>query len=712
MTYKKILIACLGLFLSSNLFSQVDYESIQVKSAHTGSWTTQRTKLVSLIPEYNQVTDGRDDFTRYGTYKYLRTDATGYFYVKKIDGRWWMVDPEGYAGINMAVTSFTSSAIQNEYDIIKKNGYNGTGNFLSSESQTKTGYNLQNYVNFSFTRRLNFFLSYKNDRKKYYDTPAGVAGSLDHILVLDPKFAEYCDELAASKAAPFAEERDLLGWFTDNEINFNQDQLRNLVRDLPEGDPSREAALAFAESKGLTAEDCINYTSKVTDAIKREFATLLAEHYYKTVSEAIRKYDPNHLILGSRLHGRPRGIDGVVKASHKYMDVTSVNFYDRFRPNDEIAKATWTDDHPCIIGEFYIKDINIFSASQPGAGWYVNNQANRGYFYQNTCIELLQNKCYIGWHYFRFKDDADSNKGMVSYGGKEYTDMTAYMKEFNDQVYRLCDFYDGRDRRPQLDYTNTYTLTANEDTWVIPGSGNTSNFGTDAELEIMHHAQEANRREAFFKFDLSTLKSKLSDLKHAELQLTCTSPDRAEHSLFVSGLEDSSWEEMTLTGAIRQPNSDWKNGYNRLDFHKSSIREGALTFDVTTWVYDHPEDDAVSFKLHDLLAATNAIKVASREHANTEYHPKLILTFRSDDPTSITNPLKENIYHVHLDRASNLLHIQGETSFNADVYTISGKKILSTSDSQTDVSNLGAGVYILNITCKEGYKQTVKIVKA
>ncbi len=706
----KIAAFALGLFFSFQLQAQVDYENIQAKSFYTGSWLTYRTKLVRLIPDYIKVTDGRDDFTRYGTYKYLHTDSTGFFYVKKIDGRWWMVDPEGYAGMNMAVTSFTSSNIQNDYDIVKKNGYNGSGNFLSSEGQTKTGYNLQNYVNFSFTRRLNFFLSYKNDRKNYYTTPKDVQGSLDHILVLDPQFAIYCDELASSKVSPFADERDLLGYFTDNEINFNQDQLRNLVRDLPEGDPSRNAALAFAETKGLTADDCINYTSKVTEDIKKEFATLLAEHYFKTVSEAIRKYDPNHMILGSRLHGRPRGIAGVVNASHKYMDITSVNFYDKFRPSDEISKETWSNDHPCLVTEFYIKDINAFKATQPGAGWYVNSQANRGYFYQNSCIELLQNKCYVGWHYFRFKDDEDSNKGMVDYAnGKEYTDMTAYMKELNEQVYRICDFYDGKFRRPEYG-TKEQVIEASEDTWVVPGT-NTTNYGNDTQLEVRYSVSELNRREAFFKFDLSSVKDKLPLLKHATFEVTCTSGDEAARSLFVSGIEDTSWKESTLTGRLRSENTDWKNGYNRLDFQKSAINPGTLSFDVTTWIFDHAQNDTTSFKLHEMVSTTTSLEFASREHADKNYRPRLVLTFWDSSSSGVNNPVSDKQFMVFPNPVSDFLCIEGEAPFQAEIYTYAGQLAMQTDKNKTNISSLSPGIYVLKITPKEGISQVNKIIK-
>lgn len=427
-------------FLLTFVFAQaqVAHDTIKIKRTFTSEWIDLPIEIIGD----KGVTTNRDDFTRYGSYKHLRIDSTGFFYVKKMDDRWWLMDPDGFAGINMAVSSFGKTEVLNDYGVVVKNGFNGIGNFIENENQTDSVYNLQNKIQLSYTRRLNFFLSYQKIRKDYYMTPAEIQKSLNYIYVLDPMFEEYCFELAKNKVLPFAEERNLLGWFTDNEINFNQDQLKNLIKYLPAGDPSRNSALAFAKSKGLTEYDCVNYTAKVTEEIKVEFAALLAEHYFKIVSSAIRKYDKNHLMLGSRLNGRPRAIQAVVNASHKYMDVTSVNFYDRLAPDEQIALQGWTNDHPCLVGEFYTKDINVFKIPQSGTGFYVNSQADRGKFYQNTCLQLLRNKCFIGWHYFRFIDNVDSNKGIVNTRKQEYTDMTRYMSELNYNVYSICNYYD------------------------------------------------------------------------------------------------------------------------------------------------------------------------------------------------------------------------------------------------------------------------------
>jgi len=696
--------------ISSSLFAQVDYENIQVKSSFSGSWSTQKAKLVNLIQGYQPVNDGEDDKTSLGTYKHLRTDSTGFYYVKKINNRWWLIDPNGYAGINMAATSYPSTNIQTYYDITKALGFNGTGSFLSNESQTRDSYNVQNYNNFSYTRRPNFFLSYKNVRKNYYTTPTDVQGSLSHILVFDPQFETYCNSLAATAVAPYKNERQLLGYFTDNEINFNQDQLQNLVKDLPAGDPSRDSALVFAAKKGLTEADCINYTTKVTEEIKKEFATMLAERYYRIVAAAIRKYDTNHLMLGSRLHGRPRSITGVVNASHKYMDVTSVNFYDNYSPNQQIAKSTWTNDHPCIIGEFYIKDINAFSVEQSGAGWYVNSQSNRGKFYQNTTLELLMNKCFIGWHYFRFIDDTDSNKGIVSETGVEYTDMTSYMKELNQQIYHICDFYDGTNRRP-VRPLKSEIVQVSEDTHVVPVSTNTTNYGTNQDMEVRFHTTESNRREVYLKFDLSAYKLLMPSLKDAQLILTCSTPEVIYRYLYVSGIADTSWSESTLTGVTRNGNADWRNSYNRLTFNKGEIASGKISFDVTQWISEAANRETISLKIFDLQSTSSSILIASGENNVAENRPVLKLTFWDQD-TATKGIESGNEAHqmIYPNPAEGKLHVKNIDLDSVEIFGIHGQKLLQSNQQETDISGLPDGTYIARIMDVAGKMYYSKVV--
>ncbi|HEY5592611.1 MAG TPA: T9SS type A sorting domain-containing protein [Paludibacter sp.] len=705
---KKIVLVILISTSAFSLFSQSEYENIQVKGSFNYSWLSKPAKLVSLINGYQPVSDGITDFTETGCYKYLRTDSTGFYYVKKIDGRWWMVDPNGYAGINMAVNSLSSSNIQSDYDVCLRNGYNGIGDFSSNDTQTRSGYNSQNYFKFSYTPRYTFLANYQYVRKNYYTTPTIAQGSAAYVWVFDPQFEIYCDTQAKTNITPYANDRHLFGWFTDNELSFNQDQLQNLVRDLPAGDPSRDSALVFAASKGLTEADCINYTSKVTEDIKQEFAARLAEKYYKIVTAAVRKYDPNHLILGSRLNGRPRAIPAVVAASQKYNDVTSVNFYDKYSPNEQVAMSTWTNDKPCLVTEFYIKDINRSTTTQSGAGWYVNSQADRGKFYQNSCLELLKNKCYIGWHYFRFDDDTDgSNKGMVNSSKVEYTDMTHYMEELNKQVYRLCDFYDRVNRRPVKD-TIARIFDVSEDTYVIPGATNTDNFGTSPELEIRYNSTEANRRDAYLKFDLTSVKSLLPNLKSASLEVNCTQSDASDRAIFTGGLLDKRWSEMTLNGQLRNANSDWKSGYNRLSFVKDAVSLGKMTFNVTNWLYNQHDSAIVSFKIFDLNSLNTSLKIASKENPTNENRPKLKLVFWDYSTSVLTNSTKQ-YYQVFPNPAQNTLSVEG--GFNLiELLSLNGQVLLKTNTNSLDVSGLNKGVYIIKITINDKHEYVYKKV--
>lgn len=609
--------ACL--FLGVALAGTLSAATLNAKSSYNGGWGSYKIDLVSSLTGYAPVDDASSDFTRTGACAYLRADSTGYYHVAKIDNRWWLIDPDGYAGINMAVTSLDANALQDDYDILRRNGFNGTGNFIASESQTKNSNNLWNYGQMSYTRRYNFYASYRQVRHNYYATPDNIKSNTNYLLVLDPEFETFCNTKAKENLSPYSHERDLLGYFTDNELPFNDRQLALVASTLSAGDPTYDSTVVWAAKNGVDMVQAAQ--GKATKAQKEAYAVYLAERYYSVVTNAIRTVDTCHLILGSRLHGVPRSIQGVVDMSHKYCDVTSVNFYDYFCPDNQIARTEWTNDHPCLVTEFYIKDIHFASGTQEGAGWYVNNQTDRGRWYQNTCLQLLRNPCFVGWQYFRFMDNNNSNKGMVSAQREEYTDMTRYMEELNLQVYRLIDFFDGTSRCPQ-DIQSECTFTPTADTYITLGAKQEDTHGNEPTLLVRYYGTENQRRESFLRFDLSQVESLIPYLKKAELRLVCATTDGEPHNLLVSGVEDSVWDE-TLTGAQRAANASWKSTYNRLASYKHAfVADSVYTFDVTHWVIDHAETP--SFKLHALTKTGDAVSFYSRE---TDDKPQLVLTF-------------------------------------------------------------------------------------
>ena len=98
------------------------------------------------------------------------------------------------------------------------------------------------------------------------------------------------------------------------------------------------------------------------------FTRRFAEAYFRTVAEALRRYDPDHLYLGSRFAWRT---PEAVEACAHWSDVVSFNLYKRSIANDG---DEWARFHalgkPALIGEFHFgsTDRGLFWEGLVGAG--------------------------------------------------------------------------------------------------------------------------------------------------------------------------------------------------------------------------------------------------------------------------------------------------------------------------------------------------------
>jgi len=182
----------------------------------------------------------------------------------------------------------------------------------------------------------------------------------------------------------------------------------------------------------------------------------MAEKYYSVVSKAIKKYDPNHLYLGSRLHSYELKVEPFFRAVGKYVDVIAINYYRVWTPvaKDMENWTTWSGK-PFIVTEWYTKGEDSKMTNYSGAGWLVHTQNDRGLFYQNFSLALLESGNCVGFHWFKYQDNdpdnknvdpsnTDANKGIVNTTYDVYEPLLSKMKEINTQVYSLIDFFDKR----------------------------------------------------------------------------------------------------------------------------------------------------------------------------------------------------------------------------------------------------------------------------
>jgi hypothetical protein len=216
---------------------------------------------------------------------------------------------------------------------------------------------------------------------------------------------------------------------------------------LPENDPGYKAAKKWIEDNSLTKET-------IKDIHREEFMALVAEKYFSSVSKALKKYDPNHMYIGARFYSSEKNYPGFMKAAGKYLDIISNNYYNKWTP-DSTDMVNWTkwSGRPFIITEYYTKGEDSGMPNQSGAGWIVKTQRDRGLFYQNYNLALLESGNCVGWHYFKYQDNdptakgvdpsnTDSNKGIVNNNYEVWTPMMELMKELNTRVYSIIEYFD------------------------------------------------------------------------------------------------------------------------------------------------------------------------------------------------------------------------------------------------------------------------------
>lgn len=442
------------------------YHQVEARdNATTNTWKTYTAQTIDKLPGFNA---GKEPLqTAYGGWKVNQAAATGFFRVEKKGDRWWIVDPEGYPFIHRAVAVFRpgnserqkasmkdkygsqGNWVKQEGELLQKNGFNGTGAWSNVDLMR------ENNSPLVYTVIVNPMGNFKaQDIKKYggkYPQAGWQGYRYDLVMVFDTAFDRYIEN-AISIIGKYAQDKRLLGYFTDNELPWKNDALDRHLNFLSKEEPGYIAAKKWLdERKGKPAS-----MADVNDEDRMAFTGYYFETYIKKVAAAVRKYDPNHLYLGCRFNQEKEELSNqaIFKVAGKYMDIVSINHYRKWEPVQTIM-ANWTNwsGKPFLITEWYTKGEDSGLPNRSGAGWNVPTQNDRGYFYQNFAIELLRSKACVGWHWFTYQDNdpldlstdasnRDSNKGVVNSLFVPYKPLVENMKSLNTHVYELIKYMD------------------------------------------------------------------------------------------------------------------------------------------------------------------------------------------------------------------------------------------------------------------------------
>lgn len=410
------------------------------------NWKPNETRYLDPLPADWKPAVALDSF---GGFEPAPARATGFFHTQRIDGRWWLIDPAGGRFLSVGVCAVNSWGSPNGREnvdtkfgsldqwmsqttgMLKENGFNCTGAWSDTNLLRRTEPHL------AYTQLLDFMASYGKKRGGAVQVAGHMGFPESCIFVFDPGFETYCDEEAA-KLSKLKDDPWLIGYFSDNELPFEPDELDRYLK-LAENEPGHAFAKDWLGKHG----------GEITPQNRTDFLTEVVDRYFRITTSAIRKYDRNHLCLGSRFYGKNRENATVWTAAGKHLDVVSINYYGAWTPSVDLM-TKWLNwaQKPFLVTEFYVKGMDSGLGNTSGAGWCVKTQHDRGLFYQNFALSLLEAPGCVGWQWFKYADNdpantkadpsnLDSNKGIVSSRHEPYQPLLSAMRDFNLRVYSL-----------------------------------------------------------------------------------------------------------------------------------------------------------------------------------------------------------------------------------------------------------------------------------
>lgn len=404
-----------------------------------------------------------DDWSEYGGWKKKRlTDGSGFFSKFKENGRWWLVDPLGYAFFSVGADCVRPS-IDGRIDCVEKwlewlpdendELYSECFGFQNGRKDDVRKFKSFDYLKANIIRAFgkDWYESWKGLvtaqlKKNGFNTLGNWSepGLLGHcgIPYVDslPEFPstkvnifrdfpdvlsdEYKNE-AKRCARKLAERRDdpyMIGYFLRNEPSWAfvdnlviaDEVLYNpqptackaaLIEELKEKYKNVEA-LNDAWNCSFEGFDDLNSPQKEMSkrsaaALKdlRSFSRRLVRAYIEIPSRACREEDQNHMILGMRWAWIS---DPDLVTGWENFDVFSINCYG-VDPTNAISNiANHGVDLPIVIGEFHFGALDKGLTATGLEG--VKTQADRGLAFRYYCERTAAHPFGVGCHYFQFYD--------------------------------------------------------------------------------------------------------------------------------------------------------------------------------------------------------------------------------------------------------------------------------------------------------------------
>lgn len=359
--------------------------------------------------------------------------ATGYFHIGTADGRSWFVTPTGQP--------FYSSGIDHvspDPDTDETTGQCPYCEAIAAEYPTTADWanaTVKQLRSYGFNSLGPFTDDTVFASKMPYSVQLGMASGDDWFA---SSFVTNANEVAATQVAPMADDPNLIGYYTDSELDWGpngSDTQTMLAQYLAL--PARSPGLAVAQK----------YVGNPNG-----FVSALAHRYFSVTTAAIRKYDTHHLILGVKAEAQEIQPQ-LLEAAQPYVNVFSIDDYDlmpgfaqavdKIWPQYLPVTATFSNfeqyvKRPIMVGEYsFIAHTPQTPDTVPGVYDVFANQQDRATAYSDYIAPLYEDSPWVvGDEWFEYVDEPqggrfdgeNNNFGVVDVENQPYADLVKQME--------------------------------------------------------------------------------------------------------------------------------------------------------------------------------------------------------------------------------------------------------------------------------------------
>lgn len=412
-----------------------------------------------------------NSYNRIGGWKEINQEPKRFFYTQEIDGVWWLIDPGGNGFISKGVNhisytaDFSPKLGFSPYARATEEKYGNAENWGKAVAANLRQWNFNTVGSWSIETMRQQQIPYT----LILDVAQSAGGDWQTGRFPDVFSKEF--ERAAERAARMQcrkRENDpfLIGYFTDNELHWepdwrSQDSLLTGFLKMKSDTPGFKAAVDFLQKRygsigklNAALKTEVASFAKLPDSLPfpesgeratldADFQYIASEKYFSVCRDAIRKEDPNHLIVGCRFAGNAP--EAVLRAAGKHCEIISFNTYNYAPPQDALKRIYDLTGKPILITEFSFKAMDSGLPNTKGAGKPVATQTDRAGHFTAFVTALMKRPYLVGYHWFEYADEPaegrfdgeNSNYGLVNIKDEPYEVLTQEMTKTNAAVEEI-----------------------------------------------------------------------------------------------------------------------------------------------------------------------------------------------------------------------------------------------------------------------------------